>query len=238
VGLSLAVLVALVFVLPGAAFVFTFQRDVIHARQSGLDSHVSITLAMAITVALLANACWYWLWSLICDRFGAPRPSAEAFLSLVGGGNAATSIQAIRSIAEHPVRIASYFCSLTAVGAALGSTFRSVSAFLRGRRDNALWGKLLSPSGVSLVGLTLDVELDGASVLFTGMLRDYAVDRAGELERVVLENAMRKPLGKVVGSGDAAWHAIPGEFVVIRMLSTKTIRVDYPLPRPWVLEGG
>ncbi|KJV37259.1 hypothetical protein [Luteibacter yeojuensis] len=231
-GLSLAVLVALVFMLPGAAFVFTHQRDVIHARQSGLDSHVSITLAMAITVALLANACWYGLWSLLCDRFGAPRPNAEAFLSLVGGGSAAASMEAIRSVAEHPVRIAAYFCSLTAVGAAFGSFFRSIAALLRGGRDNALWGKLLSPSGVSLVGLTLDVELDGASVLFTGMLRDYAVDRAGELERVVLENAMRKPLRTAAGSGDAAWRAIPGEFVVIRMLSTRTIRVDYPLPRP------
>lgn len=227
-GLSLAVLVALVFVLPGAAFVFTLQRDVIHSRSSGLDVHISITLATAITVALVANALWYWLWLHACHGLGTPRPDAEAFLSLLDTRTGVPAMgHAISSVTTYPVRISAYFSALTCLGAAAGSAARRILLAINGKRDNAHWGKLLSPSGVRFVGVTLDVEVNGSIFLFSGVLKDYSVDRAGELERVVLLRAMRRQIFSASGGGRGSWAFIPGDFTVVRVTSTKTINVDY-----------
>jgi hypothetical protein len=228
---SLGVVVWVVVLLPGAAFVFALQRDVVHARPSGLDSHVPIALAIAITAALVANSLWYFAWKYVCIRIGAPWPDAQAFFSLVGGGNANSSSAAIRSLSVYPVRIAAYFCSLAAFGALAGSLARYVLRTVRGGRDIVLWGKLLFPSGTPFVRLTFDVELGGVSVLVSGWLRNYAVDRNGELERVVLARTIRRPLD-VSGNGlDKAWVRVDGEFFVVRLGSTKTVKVDYFLPR-------
>ncbi|MGN6482342.1 hypothetical protein [Luteibacter sp.] len=238
-GLSLAVVVALVFILPGAAFVFALNRDVSQAKQSPLDAQVSETLALAVVAALLLNACWYWLWQLLCHWSSLPTPDAVGFFSLIRSETKdVVADNAIRSVAAYPVRISSYFCSLAFLGHLFGMVVRSILSHFRENDEGALWGTLLSPPNVDLIWMTVDVELDGDAFLFAGSLRDYAVNRDGGLERIVLLGAVRKPLSAVVQVAQTApsamqsalpgdWRSVPGEFVVLNVASTKTINIDY-----------
>lgn len=227
-GLSLAVLVALVFMLPGAAFIYALQRDATQARQSPLDSQVSETLAKAITVAIVLHAAWYGLWLNVCVWLSVPSPDVEGFFSLLNpDGRSSVVARAIRSIAEFPLRIAAYFASITLVGGALGSAFRLARAHIRGPRDGAVWGRVLAPAGIELVGVTLDVDLNGTTYLFSGFLREYALDRNGELERVVLEATVRRPLSDTPLDSCVS---MSGDVVVVRVGSARSIKIDYFQP--------
>jgi hypothetical protein len=240
VGLSITVLVVVVFLLPGATFVIALQRDAPQARQSPLDAQISETLAKAVVVAIALNAVWYGVWWRLCDQLGLPLPDASAFFALAGAERAPEAERAFRGVGQYPLRVATYFCALTALGTILGSAIRLVRARIRGRRDAAVWGRVLSPLGVEFVGLTLDVDLSGTTFLYTGILRDYALDRNGDLERVVLETTMRKPM-PLSGAGPDAWTSISGEFVVIRVSRASTVKVDYfrPCsPAPAMVERG
>ncbi|UPG95147.1 hypothetical protein [Luteibacter aegosomatissinici] len=228
-GLSVAVLAAVVFLLPGAAFVFAFQRDAPQARQSPLDGQVSETLAKAVVAAIALNALWYGVWWRICEGLALPLPDASGFLALASGGNVPRAERAIHDVGRYPLRIAAYFCALTMFGGAFGTFARLIRARIRGRGDAAVWGRVLSPLGVEFVGLTLDVDLSGTTFLYTGILRDYALDRSGELERVVLETTMRKPLPLGHEEPDP-WTSISGDFVVIRVGKASTVKVDYFRP--------
>ncbi|QDE38294.1 hypothetical protein FIV34_03290 [Luteibacter pinisoli] len=238
--MSLSVLVALVFLLPGLAFVFSLQRGVIFAKQSPPDSPVSETLASAIAASIALNAAGYSLCVFLCDAWGLPSPDAVAFISMMSGDSKGLlASEALASVARYPVRICAYFCALTMVGSASGFAGRTLRARLRANDGGALWGTLLSPRGVNLVRVTLEVEMDGVAFLFAGALRDYAVDRDGSLDRVVLEGVSRRPLANRA-PGDRrgrnrrpraphsnGWTPVPGNYVILNVGATKSVRVDY-----------
>lgn len=231
-GLSLSVLVALFFILPGATFVFGLTR--LHSPnspQTPLDQHLSIGLAIAIGAALMFQSAWISLWIFISDNVGGPKPEATQFIALLSGDlKTPLAKAALYSTQEFPLRIALYFASLSLIAWYTGKQFNRRWI----KRPLASWFDLLKPANADFVWLTADMHLDGRCYLFAGPVEEFSIARDGSLERVVLEYAVRKPLdGPEEEEGfklKDGWTEVPGEFVVLQMRDVKVINLDYIYP--------
>lgn len=256
-GLSLSVLIALVLLLPGAAFVFSVTR--LHsptAPSTGLEQQLSLSLAVALLAAIAAHFMGLLALQLSACVFpGVHRPNLVAVVQLLGGQNTAAAAEAPKAIGDHPFCIGIYISLVT------------VAMWFAGKRANKIlkdheqadWYRLLKPKGVDFVVLTADFVMGGQTVLYKGIVREFRIAKTGELERVVLSIAGRKPLAAVslpateslaaddpldrtqdseredeqkdpVGSLRTlghGWIEIPGEAVILQMQDAKTINLDY-----------
>jgi hypothetical protein len=148
----------------------------------------------------------------------------------------------VQSLAEFPLRISAYFLTTTAIAWAAGILANRVIRL----RPRASWAELLRPKEVSFVWLTTEVQLDGTCYLFAGPVQEFSVGRDGNLERVVLPYAIKKPLPpqkKKPTDGappeqaqqeassapelNDGWTEIPGEILVLQLKESKTVNLDY-----------
>lgn len=228
-GLSLSVLVALCFFMPGAAFVIGISRLHSSSRPpSSIEQHVSLGLVVAILAALFFHGIWLASFQLLLSTFQAPVPSVEQFASLLVGGVATEhGSEAVKSLQKYPLRITAYWLSVTLIAWHLGKTINKKIA----RNTDASWFELLKPSDADFVWLTAETHMDGSCFLFAGVVREFCVGKTGDLERVVLGFAVKRqlnpPLAQVGGTLIGNWTEIPGEFVVLQMRGSNTINIDY-----------
>ncbi|WP_058836100.1 hypothetical protein [Luteimonas abyssi] len=250
-GLSLSVLVALVLLLPGAAFVFAVTR--LHsptAPSTGLEQQLSLSLAVALLAAIFAHAVAMGALLVVSACLPLHTPDLVAVVHLLAGGSGAHALDAARALGGHPFCISAYFLLATASMWLLGKRANKV---LR-HREQADWFSLLRPEDVGFVVLTADFVMGGETVLYKGVVKEFRIAKTGELERVVLKIAARKPLSRAslpeqpvpVRGYDPDqsdlwpdelddsprslghdWIEIPGEAVVLQMKDAKTINLDY-----------
>lgn len=253
-GLSLSVLIALVLLLPGAAFVFAVTR--LHsptAPSTGLEQQLSLSLAVALIASIAAHIAGLALLQLgACVLAGLHKPNLVAIIQLLGGQSTGDAALAPKAIGEHPFCIGAYISFLTAVMWFVGKQANSILK----SREQADWYGLLRPEGVGLVVLTADFVMGGQTILYKGVVKEFRIAKTGDLERVVLGIAARKPwavaslppterdpdTGRAhqssVADGDQdesgspqslghGWIEIPGEAVVLQMKDAKTVNLDY-----------
>ena len=230
-GLSLSVLIGLCFLLPGAAFVLGFSR--LHNPNSPptpLDQNFGFGLVVALLGALFFQGAWFALVLLCTSLLSLPEPSVGQFVALLAGESQSQhALDAAASMQRFPIRVVSYFLAITALGAIVGRVVNKRTK----RRASASWYDLLRPTMADFVWLTVDVHMDGCCFLFAGVVREFCVGKNGDLERVVLAFAVKRPLdidAKPQGSTKELadhWIEIPGEFVVLQVGDSKTLNVDY-----------
>jgi len=239
-GFSLSVLVALTLMMPGASFFFGLSRlQSPNAPTTGLDQHFSFALLIALVGAVVAHIAALLGLSLVLPWWHLPTPApAQAIALLAGDTNSILGLAGLRSIAAYPAQIGLYFTLLTLITWAVG---RRLNQILR-KRPTASWYELLRPEGASFVVVTVDLQLNNQCFLYTGVVTEFSVAKCGNLERLVLGFAARKPLAdigrmspsllaesdlsseKSLGHG---WLEIPGEFVVLQVREARTINLDY-----------
>ncbi|GHA75021.1 hypothetical protein [Cognatilysobacter bugurensis] len=227
-GLSLSVLVAIILALPGVAFFFGLSR--LHRANkptNPLDQHISAGLAVSIAAALVLHAIAYAGLMLVAHAFDTPIPDIRsALLLLAGKVDGDDGVKAVASVVASPLQIVVYFTSLTFLGVRLG---RSANKRFRKPR-NADFYELLHPGGVTLILLTVDVQVGSNCYLYTGIADEFSIGPDGSLNRVVLRTAFRKimpytPPDEADPMG--GWVEIPGEFCVVQLRSCNTVNVDY-----------
>lgn len=246
-GLSLSVLVALILLLPGAAFVFAVTR--LHnptAPSTGLEQQLSLSLA----VALIAAICGHLLMLAVLQAGSwifpsLHRPNLMAVIQLLGGHTNPSAASAPRALSEHPFCVGIYIVVVTLVMWTIGKRLNK----RLDRKEPADWYQLLKPDEVDFVVLTADFTFSGETVLFKGVVLEFRTSKAGDLERVVLGIAARKSFALAglpqpvqadsmatanegeVEDGDRSlgygWIEIPGEKVVLQMRDAKTVNLDY-----------
>lgn len=226
-GLSLSVLVGLVIILPGAAFVFGLSR--LHSPTTPttvLDQHLSVGLAITVLATIALHAGWLALFRTVCVNFDLPLPSVAHALALMSGDTTTDVAKAASAgVSDNPVRIAAYFITLTIFawysGKAANRRWRS--------KPNASWFELLRPKGAVFVWLTADLQIGSQCYLYAGVVDQFSIAKDGRLERVVLEHAVRRPMQRsVTNDGEAVgWDQIAGEFCVLQMTTANTINLDY-----------
>lgn len=234
-GLSLSVLVALMLLLPGAAFVFAATR--LHssaAPATGLEQQITLSLAVALVAAITGHLLMLAALHVVAGIWPTMhRPDLFAVVQLLGGTANGEDSAISRAVSEHPFCVGSYI--LAAAGLMWG-VGRSANRYIQ-TREPADWYQLLRPAEVGFVVLTADFAPDGEAALYKGVVDEFNTSRTGDLEWVVLAVAARKaavsirhPLDDmdeaelVLGHG---WVEMPGERVVLQMRGAKTVTLDY-----------
>lgn len=234
-GLSLSVLMAICFFLPGAAFALGLSK-ILSAKSPStlLDQYVSVGLMVAVLAAICFQAIWLIYWQQVTSSAGLPVPDVAQFVALLSGETeAGVGAAAVGSLQQYPGRIGLYFVVLTMLAWGFGrAANRYASKRLRGRQQ-ASWFDLLRPPGVSFVWATVEVHMDGACVLFAGPVDQFSLDNDGNLERLVFGGyAVKRNLSTVGadapdGELGHGWREVPGEHLVLMPKESKTINLDY-----------
>ncbi|MGF6463237.1 hypothetical protein ACVKU6_001726 [Stenotrophomonas sp. PvP086] len=241
---SLSVLVGLCIFLPGAAFVLGLTRLYNpSAPSSPIDQHFSAGLALAVAANVVIHGVGFSLATGYTRARGLPEPDVGPVLALLSGDlKSAWGKAGVQSLAEFPLRISAYFLTNTAIAWGAGILANRLIRL----RPRASWSELLRPQEVSFVWLTTEVQLDGTCYLFAGPVQEFSVGKDGNLERVVLPYAIKKPLPPLKrksadgvppeqppqGAASGAelndgWTEIPGEILVLQLKDSKTVNLDY-----------
>jgi len=200
-------------------------------------------LALAVTANVLIHGIGVSLSAGYTRARGLPEPDIGPVFALLSGDlKSAWGIAGVQSLTGFPLRIAAYFLTTTALAWGAGVLANRLIRL----RPRASWAELLRPAEVSFVWLTTEVQLDGTYYLFAGPVQEFSVGKDGNLERVVLPYAVKKPLPlrkkksasatspdpslQDTPSGpelDGGWIEIPGETLVLQLKDSKTVNLDY-----------
>ncbi|HWW05449.1 hypothetical protein [Collimonas sp.] len=107
------------------------------------------------------------------------------------------------------------------------------------RFNDAPWYYLLTGADFDeerrpdLIAVSAIVNVAGQAVLFTGILQDYFFDTNGNLDRLILQQVMRRPLvadkenDATVEQDLARFYGVDGDYFVLRYSEAITLNVEY-----------
>jgi hypothetical protein len=242
VNVAFSALLVFLLLLPGFLFRTYFKRaekvvlDIKPFGQAAID---------AFLAALVLDLVWYWGAALLTSY----RVNFNALLTLVAGDKSANFDGAIATVAADPWHPGVFFASLYAFAIVAGYGLRyAVTRWRLDRRGAPLanflrfdtpWYYLFTgydrptpPDGVAIGAV---VCLGSTAYLYTGVLIEYFLDDQGQLNRLVLASAARRPLSDdEAASGDQdrplideRFYPIEGDYFVLRYSEVLTLNVRY-----------
>ena len=242
-GFAFSALAIFCLLLPGFIFHFQYSRSAAASWtvSNKIDTATSRALIVAVLFCLPLHALWGTFAGLL-NWVGIPLGNIDyrAVLALLAG--AAPSADADEAGLAGAVllwKLSAYLGTQCVAATLIGSWlagFAKRSGFARRVAESgqgAFWHKKLThlPEGETDIPelergvvLSLTVPIAGQTMLYYGLLREYLLDDAGRLDRVVLEGAARRPLGV---RGDDHVYQIPGELFVVDCRNVDTLDIDY-----------
>ena len=249
-NVAFSALLVFLLLLPGFLFRTYFKR----AEKVVLDVKPFGRAAIdAFLTALVLDLAWYGVSHAITGK----AVDFHAMLTLVAGEKSPGLESAITELASDPWRPGLFFVSLYAFAIAAGLGLRRVVTRLKLDRRGAPLANVLRfdtpwyylftgydrpvpPNGVAIGAV---VSLGGIAYLYTGVLVEYFLDDQGQLNRLVLASAARRPLSEdaaeeseessAEGSparaqpGDERFYPIEGDYFVLRYSEVLTLNVRY-----------
>jgi hypothetical protein len=229
-NLALPALVVFILLLPGFIARSRFKR----AERTLLDfSPFGEAAIEAVLWACVFHVFWTLITSWCFSRFLQP----EIVLHLLSSDAAKQSL-AIKVVAQNFHEIIGYFLSIFAGAYLLPTVIRRIITQFRLDRNEALFGRwlrfhqapwyyLLSGSDFSkgdepdFIAISAIVDVAGKAVLFTGILDEYFVDSEGVLDRLILQDVMRRPIDDdkphvPTGIDPLRFYAVDGDYFVLR----------------------
>jgi hypothetical protein len=240
-NVALPALLVFVLLLPGFAARSRFK----HVERTSIDfSPFGEKVMEAVFVACALHAVWLSIGYLCLGRV----LEVEALMALASS-DAGAQAKAIQAIVASQHWIALYFGSLLATVWLLPSALRRwitrkhldrrshwLSRWLR--FHEAPWYYLLTGADFELdkvpdfivVSAIVDTKGEGPT-LYTGVLDEYFVTPDGTLDRLVLENVLRRPLkSDRAERGNAEierFYEIEGDYFVLRYDEAITLNIKY-----------
>jgi len=223
--------------MPGIAFVAGLSRLYTTRTPSLFDGQISLGIVGAVFAAIVIHFLSIGLTAAISQLLPVPTPAPyEALLLLFNGSGSDEFRQVIEGLKTDWPYVGIYFVLAAVLGFCLGKGANRQIRF----NKHANWYGLLRGEDADFIWLTTDIDVGGEAFLYAGMVRDFRVSASGDLDRVVLLGAVRRPLRrptpeeisrKTENYNDRGWIQIPGEYVILRMASARTVNIDY-----WYLE--
>ena len=254
-------LVVFVLVLPGVLLSYAYRRGFFQRSPVSFNT-LSSEVARSVLFALLLHT---GALLVLGGLSGADVDYEAALLLLAGHAGPATAEgrAALQAVAHHPGPIAAYVLLTNLAGILLGYTLHAAVRHTRSDlrwdvlRFKNTWHYLftgealafgipqrersyekirrLLDEGVDLVFVSAVVEQAGEPFLYWGVLSDFYFDVAGRLDRIVLEEAQRRPLraDRAVGEDDvvppldARFYQIRGDYLVLPYAHIKNLNLEY-----------
>ena len=254
-NVAFSALLVFLLLLPGFLFRTYFKRaekivlDVKPFGQAAID---------AFLAAIVLDLVWYWIAVLVTGT----RADFPTLFTLIAGEKSAELESAIARIAADPWRPGLFFVTLFAFSVLAAFLLRRIVTRWRlDRRGAALanflrfdtpWYYLFTgydraspPNGVAIGAV---VTLGGTAYLYTGVLVEYFLDDQGQLNRLVLASAARRPLSEdalqddegltdewveterrvgEAGPAEERFYPIEGDYFVLRYSEISTLNVRY-----------
>ena len=87
----------------------------------------------------------------------------------------------------------------------------------------------------AFIAISAIVDVAGDAVLFVGILDEYFVDADGVLDRLILQDVMRRPIGDDKPDAETPemredtnrFYAVDGDYFVLRYSEAITLNVEY-----------
>lgn len=240
-NLALPALVVFLLLLPGA---IARSRIKLVERLSLDYSPLGQVVAETVAWAAALHALWLAAAWLLLGRVLQP----EVLLRLLSAEPPAQT-RALDAVAAQAGLVAAYGGSL--LSAAYGVPWLLRAVVMRWRLDRngarlspllrfhgAPWYYLLSGADFradeapDFITVSALVNVAGQPLLFTGVLQHYYLDTNGQLDRLVLRQAMRRPLSadKPPLPDPAAaprFYPVDGDYFVLRYSDAITLNVEY-----------
>jgi hypothetical protein len=252
VNIALPAIVVFLLLLPG----FIARSRIKYVERQLLDySPFGVVVAGAIVWAAALHALWLSLARLITGR----TVDVAALIGLISS-DAPTQRDAIHTVATDIGWPAVYLSSLLLVAFVLPVVIRlMVVRFRLDRAESSLrhvfrfhdapWYYLLTGADFvaaekpDLIAISAVVNIAGTPMLYTGMLDEFFPDQDGKLDRLVLQQVMRRPFAddKAQGVDDAAittaamssrFYPVDGDCFVLRYAEAITLNVQYIRLKP------
>ncbi|MDB6000397.1 MAG: hypothetical protein JWP52_2096 [Rhizobacter sp.] len=242
-NLALPALIVFILLLPGFVVRLRFKR----AERASLDYS---PFGQVATEAILWAAALHAVWLLVAYAAFDRVLQLDVLLKLLSS-DASSQSHASEAVAADAHWVAWYFGSLFVCAYALPALARA--AIIRWRLDRigsplsallrfngAPWYYLLTGADFAegeqpdLIAISAVVDVAGSAVLYTGILEDFFLDPEGRLDRLVLQQTMRRPMNADKASwdgGDEAaqewFYPIEGDYFVLRYAEAITLNIEY-----------
>lgn len=249
---ALPAITLLLLLLPGILAVQGFLGKI--GRKTTSDPVGQAGITWAWLVALLIAPPIHLTLCAVLVFLNQPAPDLHAVFVLLSGqfDKGADFTRTIDTLIGAPWRVSLYFLLASFVGLALGSLAQQlVRRTELDRRFGPLhfgndWHYLFNGEITSdvprpdAVVVSTTVEHSGQTYLYVGFLRDYAVDRDGELKRLHLKSVVRRRIGddrtpdqqQHMPDRTGRFYPITGDELVILTRDVRTINVRYLYIKP------
>jgi hypothetical protein len=258
-NLALPALVVFLVLLPG----FVARSGIKRAERLSLDYS---PFGQVVTEAVLWAGALHLLWITLTSLIDSQHVFSPGVALRLLASEPLAQARALQAVAAHAPWITAYFVSLL-VFATLGPALLR-GAITRWRLDRAgsplspwlrfskaPWYYLLSGADFSadavpdVIAVSAVVDVAGQAVLYTGILEDYFVDPEGNLDRLVLQRVMRRPLtadkntdlsvdeieatssssssSSAERGAAARFYPVDGDYFVLRYAEAITLNIEY-----------
>lgn len=188
------------------------------------------------------------VWVLLARCFNGAEINVETVLQLLST-DAAVQGQALAHVAGQAGVVTVYFATLLAAAYLLPSGIRRVISARRLDRLGSRWSALFRFSGApwyyllsgadfdaghtpDFIAVSAVVNVAGAPYIYTGLLDEYFIDENGKLDRIVLQQVMRRPLAadrmpETGGRELERFYPVEGDYFVLRYSEAITLNIEY-----------
>lgn len=243
---ALPAILIFVVVLPG----FLFRTRLKYSEQTSLDYS---PFGRVVIEAFLWAVGLHLVWLAASDRIlGAPLRT-EALLGLLSSSPELQAV-AVAEVTASSVRVLVYFVSMYAFALIVPSAIRAAISHWRLDRSGARLSTIFrfhqAPWYYLLTGADFErgeepdyiliaavINVASRPFLYVGSLADFFFDPTGQLDRLVLENTVRRPLDRDKQSDDDdtdRFYPVEGNYFVIRYAEVITLNVHYVKVEPAV----
>lgn len=247
-NVALPALIVFFLLLPG----FIFRANLKRAERTSLDfSPFGQVVAEAILWALVLHLAWIAAAHFLCAHDADP-----IILMQLLSSAPALQAAAVDAVGREFNWIGAYFTTLIPMSFGLPLVIRSViSRYRLDRADAPLsaifrfhrapWYYLLTGADFEageepdFIFVSAIVEIGKDAVLYLGVLDEFYVDAEGQLDRLVLQNVVRRPISadKVRGQDEAnamqnRFYDVEGDSFVLRYGEAITLNIQYARLEP------
>lgn len=242
-NIALPALIVFFLLLPG----FIFRSNLKRAERTSLDfSPFGQVVAGGVLWASILHFFW-----LVASHLLFQRDFQPVILMKLISSAPASQTEASEAVGSQFGWIAAYFATLITASFAIPQLIRRVITRFRLDRADAVlspifryhqapWYYLLTGADFEsgqepdLIFVSAIVEVGKDAILYVGVLNEFHVDAEGQLDRLVLESVVRRPIGAdkgqaASGSGVAQsrFYDVDGDSFVLRYSEAITLNIEY-----------